>query len=144
MRTPAVPDVRMSEEGVYISLAYDGEWGMLASFAEAILQHARCVHCNAPPPIDFATCPCDRSGSAGRKRRWRFSFNHRIDHAAWKNTVEPLGRKDLRRAHTRNCYEVRRESIQYSGEAPYSAGDAAWLRKVQNDCCYHCGASIAG
>lgn len=144
MRAPAVPDVLIAEEGVYLPLAYDAEWGMLASFADAIRQHARGVHCNAPPPIDFAACPCDRTGSAGRNRRRRFAFNYRVDHAAWKNTVEPLWRKDLRRVHSRNNYEVRRESIQNSDEPPYSAGDVAWLRKVQDDSCYYCGASIAG
>ncbi|MYD93133.1 MAG: HNH endonuclease [Chloroflexi bacterium] len=129
---------------MYFSLAYDAEWGMLDSFAEAIRQHARCVHCDAPPPIDFAACPCAGAESAGRSRRGRFSFNYRVDHAAWKNTVELLWRKDLRRVHRRNNYEVRRESIQNSDDPPYSAGDVAWLRKVQNDSCYYCGASISG
>lgn len=115
---------------------------MLASFAEAIRQHARCVRCNAPPQIKFAASPCDRNVSAGRRPGRQAFFNYRVDHAAWKDTVEPLWRKDLRRVHKRYNYELRRGSIQNSEDPSYSASDLAWLRKVHNNSCYYCGVSI--
>ena len=140
---PAVPHVLISEESVYILLAYDAEWGMLASFAEAIRQHAHCVHCDAPPRINLAACGCDCHGSAERRPGRHSFFNYRVDHAAWKDTVEPLWRKDLRRVHKRNNYAVRKEAVQNSDDPSYSASDLAWLRKVQNDSCYYCGVSIS-
>lgn len=100
------------------------------------------VHCDGPPKINFAACGCDRNGSVGRRPGRHAFFNYRVDHAAWKDTVEPHWRKDLRRIHKRNSNELRRESMRNSEDPSYSASDLAWLRKVQNNSCYYCGVSI--
>lgn len=123
----------MSEDGVYLSIDYDPEHGMLASFAALLHEYARCVDCGAPPQGDFGPCPCDGDHSF---------FNWRLDHTSWENMVKPLLRKDWRRAYGRRTYELRRDAIRDSDEPAYSASDVAWLRKIQNDTCYYCGVSI--
>ena len=129
MSTPAVYEVLLSEGGVYLSIDYDPECGMLPSFADALHEHACCVDCGAPPQGDFSRCPCDGDHAF---------FNWRVDHASWKSIVKPLWRKDWRRVYGRR----RRDAIRDSDEPAYSARDVAWLRKVQDDTCYYCGVSI--
>lgn len=133
MSRSAVWEVLLSEGGGYLSIDYDPECGMLASFAAALHEHARCVDCGAPPQGDFSRCPCD-GGHA--------FFNWRVDHASWKSIIEPLWKKDRRRAYGRRTYELRRDAIRDSDEPAYAVSDVAWLRKVQNDACYYCGTSI--
>ena len=135
---PAIDQVVISREGVYMLIAYDHEWGMLASLAEALGQHARCIYCGAPPQIDFGACPCDRDTSAKRHKNSPAFFECRIDCSVWEDIVEPLWRRDLRRVKSRN----RRDAIRDSDEPSYSASDVAWLRRVQNNACYYCGTSI--
>ena len=142
MTTSAVYEVLVSEDGVYgLSIDYDPEHGMLASFAALLHEYARCVDCGAPPQGDFGPCPCDGDHSF---------FNWRLDHTSWESMVKPLLRKDWRRAYGRRTYELRRDAIRRlrrdairdSDEPAYSASDVAWLRKIQNDTCYYCGVSI--
>ena len=133
MSTPAVYEVFVSDDAVYLSIDYDPEDGMLASFADALHEHVRCVSCGAPPLGDFSPCLCDGK---------RTFFNARVDHASWKSVLEPLWRKDWRRAYGRRTYELRRDAIRDSDEPAYTVSDVAWLKKVQNDTCYYCGTSI--
>lgn len=117
---------------------YDHDWGMLASLAEALGQHARCIYCGSPPPVEFGACPCDRDTLAKRHNDSPAFFECRVNRSVWEDIVEPLWRKDLRRVKSRN----RRDAIRDSDEPSYSAGDVAWLRKVQKNTCYYCSTSI--
>ena len=136
--TPAIDHVLVSREDVYIRIAYDHGWGMLASLAEALGQYAQCICCGAPPRNDFGPCPCERDSSVKQSGNTPAFFNYRIDLSVWENVVERLWRNDVRRVKDR----LRREAMRESEEPSYSASDVAWLRQIQNNACYYCGTSI--
>ena len=111
MATPAVSEILMAHQGVFFCCSYDPEWGLLPAFAEALQEHAHCVHCDCSPRPDFKPCRCGRGSSTP------FSyFDFRIDLDVWREVVEPLWRKDLRRIHSRNSTERRKEAIAASQE----------------------------
>lgn len=134
---PAVDFIVCCGDGfIYFLIDYDPEWGILASFAEALHEHARCVACAAPPQADFSPCPC-----GGGTSKWRGMY--RVNKAVWKSELEFLRKKDRRRVWNRNQRKSRREAIQKSDDPSYSSADIALLRSVQNDACYYCGTSIS-
>ena len=137
MATPAISEILMTRQGVYLCCAHDPESTLLPALAEALREHAQCVHCGRSPRPDFKPCRCERSASTP------FSyFDFRIELDVWREVVEPLWRKDLRRIHSRNSYERRKEAIDASWEPSYTTTDIDCLREAQKDACYYCGRSI--
>lgn len=140
----AVPTVHHENDGVYFSIGYVAELGMLSAFAEALGEYARCVACGAPPQVDFGLCPCGReTPTNARKDEFGRSW-YRIDADVWDDTVEPLWKKDRRRAYDRNSKARRRRAILESEEISYSPRDVVLLREIQKDACYYCGKSTGG
>ena len=135
--SPAVDWIHSHGDECYFSIDYDPEWGILDSFAEALVKHARCAGCAAPPPLDFGSCPCGGDGPNHRS-------TYRIDDATWESELDPLWKRDRRRVYDWNRRKSRREAIEGSLEPSYSNADIALLRSIQNDACYYCGTSISG
>lgn len=124
--------VDSSPQSLQFSIEYDLELGMLPEFAEALREHAKCGTCRQPPQVYFDACNCGDD-----------SMIYVVERKIWKKTLEPLWKRDRRRAYKRNSREWRQQMIRDSDEPSYSPADIELLRSIQNDMCYYCGTSIS-
>ncbi len=135
--SPAVSEMFDVGDGfLYFSIDYDPGWGILAAFKEALRKHVQCSRCGAPPQADFSSCPCGVEGPD-------FYGDYRASADVWRSELEPLWKKDRRRAWDWVSRANRREAIAESDEPAYSKADIELLRAIQDDVCYYCGASIS-
>ena len=124
--------------GVYLELVHGPDRGMLPALADALVEHARCVCCDAPPSPPLSPCKCGRKPADGL----RASFDFVVAPDIWRDILEPLWKRERRRATGRNTSRLRKEAIGNSPEPAHTEEDIACLRRLQNDRCYYCGGSI--
>ena len=140
MASSPISHVCFGSDGVYLSYAHDPDASISLGLAEALLEHARCVRCNALPRLVFYPCPCEGASPD------RFSgfFDFRVETEVWTDLIEPLWRRDQTRIASRDKSERRREELRRSEEPAYTRDDVDCLRRIQNASCYYCGGSIQG
>lgn len=134
----SIGPIVMSSDGVYMALVEGSDGGVSPALADALVEHARCVSCGAPPSLPLAPCPC---GLKPADESYAF-FDFHAAPNVWRDILEPLWRKDRRRRTSRDTYRFRQEAIRNSSEPAYTETDIACLRRLQNDRCYYCGGSI--
>ena len=112
---------------------------MLPALADALgrtrpLRGLRC------PTVTASRSMSVRSKAAG----WgcAASFDFVVAPDIWRDILEPLWKRERRRATGRNTYRLRKEAIGNSPEPAHTEEDIACLRRLQNDRCYYCGGSI--
>ena len=140
MASSTISHVCFASDGIYLSYAHDPDASISFGLAEALLEHARCVRCNALPRLVFYPCPCEGTSP----NRYSAFFDFRVETEVWTDLIEPLWRRDQARIASRDKSEHRREALRRSEEPAYIRDDVDCLRRIQNDSCYYCGSSIQG